>query len=64
MTTLDLPAGIVTVPSPAAEIESGTPPTERVQSGAAVPEIGSRTGFPEDYACPFMPACLTAGSAD
>jgi hypothetical protein len=28
--TLDLPAVIVTVPSPAAEIEIGRPPTERV----------------------------------
>ena len=28
--TLDLPAGIVTGPSPAADTASGTPPTERV----------------------------------
>jgi hypothetical protein len=57
--TLDLPAGIVTLPSPAAEIESGTPPTERVESGAAVPEIGSRTGFPKDYACPYLVSTLS-----
>jgi len=31
-------------------------PFPLLESGAAVPEIGSRTGFPEDYACPFCPS--------
>jgi hypothetical protein len=44
--TLDLPAGIVTLPSPAAEIESDTPPTEKAVAGVNVAEIGSRPGSP------------------
>ena len=52
--TLDLPAGIVTVPWPDGVRTSDTPPTERVVAGVNVAEIGSRPGFPKDYACPFI----------
>jgi hypothetical protein len=64
--TLDLPAGIVTLPWPDGVRTSDTPPTERVVAGVNVAEIGSRPGFPKDYeglclsfyACPFMPVLL------
>jgi hypothetical protein len=47
--TLDLPAGIVTLPWPDGGRVIGTPPTERVVAGVNVAEIGSRPGFPKDY---------------